>query len=94
MPPHPAHDAQDGLSRAWAWYVGLPRLASVTIALAVFMFLINMFSGFHRIWFHWPAAVFLLIAILWTVSGANRRRKLESSRSSPSDDKPEQSRTG
>jgi adenylate cyclase len=67
MPPHPAHDAQDGLSRAWAWYVGLPRLASVTIALAVFMFLINMFSGFHRVWFHWPAAVFLLIAILWTV---------------------------
>jgi adenylate cyclase len=67
MPPHPAHDAQDGLSRAWAWYVGLPRLASVTIALAVFMFLINMFSGFHRVWFHWPAAVFLLIAIVWTV---------------------------
>ena len=41
--------------------------AAVTIALAVFMFLINVFSGLHHIWFHWPAAVFLLIAILWAV---------------------------
>jgi hypothetical protein len=26
-----------------------------------------VFSGLNHIWFHWPAAVFLLIAILWTV---------------------------
>lgn len=67
MPRRPAHDAQSGFSRAWEWYIELPRLAAVTIALAAFMFVINVFSGLHRIWFHWPAAVFLLIAILWTV---------------------------
>jgi adenylate cyclase len=66
-PAAPPPPAQGGFSRAWEWYVGLPRLAAVTIALAVFMFLINLFSGLHHIWFHWPAAVFLLIAVLWTV---------------------------
>jgi adenylate cyclase len=34
------------------------------IALAVFMFLINLFSGLDHIWFQWPATVFLLIAFL------------------------------
>jgi adenylate cyclase len=34
------------------------------IALAVFLFLINVFSGLHQIWFHWPATPLLLIA-LW-----------------------------
>jgi adenylate cyclase len=67
MPPRQGRDAQDGFSRVWGWYIGLPRLAAVTIALAVFMFLINVFTGLHSIWFHWPAAVFVLIAILWTV---------------------------
>lgn len=65
--PGPAQHAQGGLARAWEWYAGLPRLAAVMIALAAFMFLINMFSGFRRVWFHWPAAALLLIAILWTV---------------------------
>ena len=63
-PPRPAHHAQAGLSPAWGWYSGLPRLAAVMIALAVFMFLINVFSGLNHIWFHWPAALLLLIAIL------------------------------
>jgi adenylate cyclase len=66
-PPRPPPHAQGGLSRAWEWYIGLPRLAAVTIALAVFMLVINVFSGLHEIWFQWPAAVFLLIAVLWTV---------------------------
>jgi adenylate cyclase len=34
------------------------------IALAVFLFVINVFSGLHSIWFHWPASPLLLIAFL------------------------------
>jgi adenylate cyclase len=34
------------------------------IALAVFLFVINVFSGLHSIWFQWPAAPLLLIAFL------------------------------
>ena len=63
-PGHPAQSAQGGFARAWEWYVGLPRLSAVMIALAVFMFLINLFSGLDHIWFQWPATVFLLIAFL------------------------------
>jgi len=66
-PPRPAHRAQAGFSRAWEWYIALPRLSVVTIALAVFLFLINVFSGLDHIWFHWPAAPLLLIAFLRAV---------------------------
>jgi adenylate cyclase len=65
--PLPVHPPQAGFSRAWEWYVGLPRLTAVTIALAVFLFLINVFSGLDHIWFQWPAAPLLLIAFLWAV---------------------------
>jgi adenylate cyclase len=67
MPPNPAHRAQAGFSRAWEWYVRLPRLTATMITLAVFMFLINVFSGLDQIWFQWPAAPLLLIAFLWAV---------------------------
>jgi adenylate cyclase len=33
-------------------------------AFAVFLFVINVFSGVHSIWFQWPAAPLLLIAFL------------------------------
>lgn len=71
-PQPPARSAQGGLSRAWEWYVGLPRLSAVMITLAVFMFLINLFSGLSHIWFQWPATVFLLIAFLRAASSSKR----------------------
>lgn len=64
-PPRQMDRAQAGLSRAWAWYLGLPPRPARLIAIAVFLFLINVFSGLHHIWFQWPAAVLLLIAFLW-----------------------------
>ena len=45
----------------------LPRLSAAIIALVVFLFLINVFTGLHDIWFHWAAAPLLLIAFLWAV---------------------------
>ena len=71
-PQPPAQSAQGGLARAWEWYVGLPRLSAVMITLAVFMFLINLFSGLGHIWFQWPATVFLLIAFLRAASRSRR----------------------
>jgi adenylate cyclase len=64
-PLPPADRAQAGLfSRAWEWYMRLPRLSAVMIAIVVFLFVINVFSGLKDIWFQWPAAVLLLIAFL------------------------------
>ena len=63
-PPRQTDRAQAGFSRAWEWYLQLPRRTARAIALAVFLFLINVFSGLHHIWFQWPVAVLLLIAIL------------------------------
>jgi adenylate cyclase len=64
-PPHPTRGAESGFfSRAWEWYTRLPRLSAVMIALVVFLFVINVFSGLHSIWFQWPAAPMLLIAFL------------------------------
>jgi adenylate cyclase len=63
-PSRPGQQAQDGLASAWAWYGRLPRLSARLIAIAVFLFLINVFSGLNHIWFQWPATPLLLIAFL------------------------------
>ena len=49
------------------WFAGLPRWIMAICALVAFLFLINLFSGFGEIWFHWPALVLLLIVVLWAV---------------------------
>ena len=75
-PPEPSakspaapESATSGLARAWGWYTGLPRASVVLIAITVFLFAINVFSGLHQIWFQWPAAVLLLIAFLRAAKG-------------------------
>jgi adenylate cyclase len=73
-PLAPPEGGESGLSRAWEWYTGLPRLSRVMIAITVFLFMINVFSGLHRIWFQWPGAPLLLIAFLRAARGADPRR--------------------
>ena len=68
-PPAPPDRAETGLSRAWEWYARLPRVSAAMIAITVFLFVINVFSGLHKIWFQWPAAVLLLIAFLRAAKG-------------------------
>jgi adenylate cyclase len=63
-PPLQTDRAQAGISRAWEWYLRLPPRPARLVALAAFLFLINVFSGLHHIWFQWPVAVLLLIALL------------------------------
>jgi adenylate cyclase len=60
------------------WLADLPRPVRAALVISVFLFLINLFSGLHRVWFHWPAVSMLLIATLWTMfrrSPAARRAK-------------------
>jgi adenylate cyclase len=59
------------------------RSVATPLAVAGFLVLINVFTGLHRIWFHWPVAVLLFIVILRAV---NRRR--------PASDRKEERRTG
>jgi adenylate cyclase len=42
----------------------LPRPIQKALVLSVFLFLINVFSGMNRVWFHWPALSILFVAIL------------------------------
>jgi adenylate cyclase len=51
---------------AWNGFVRLPRPVAVLLALAAFLTLVNLFSGLHRIWFHWPVTPILIVALLWS----------------------------
>ncbi|RBP15823.1 adenylate cyclase [Roseiarcus fermentans] len=69
-PRDPGRQVQDGLASALDWWRSLPRASAVLIAVALFLFLTNVFSGLGHIWFHWPVAALLLVALL----RASRRR--------------------
>lgn len=58
--PTPMHSMSD-------WLAGLPRPVAVALAVSAFLVLINVFTGLHSIWFHWPVAALLFVAILRTV---------------------------
>jgi len=47
----------------------LPRPIAASLTISGFLILINVFTGLHRIWFHWPVAVLLFIGIMRTVLG-------------------------
>jgi adenylate cyclase len=47
----------------------LPRPLAAALTVSGFLILINVFTGLHRIWFHWPVAALLFVAILRTVLG-------------------------
>jgi adenylate cyclase len=64
------------------WFANLPRPIAGALIISGFLILINVFTGLNRIWFHWPVAALLFIAILRTVL---RRR--------PASDRNEERRT-
>ena len=47
-------------------FASLPRPIAVTLTVSGFLILINVFTGLHRIWFHWPVAALLFIGIMRT----------------------------
>ena len=51
------------------WLGRLPRPVAAAVTVSAFLILINLLSGAHKIWFHWPVSVILFAAILRTVLG-------------------------
>ena len=49
------------------WFANLPRPIALALTISGFLILINVFTGLHRIWFHWPVAALLFVGILRTV---------------------------
>ena len=49
------------------WLANLPRPLAAALTISGFLILINVFTGLHRIWFHWPVAALLFVGILRTV---------------------------
>jgi len=47
----------------------VPRSIKAALTISGFLILINAFTGMHRIWFHWPVAALLFLAIMRTVLG-------------------------
>lgn len=48
-------------------FATLPRPLAMALTVSGFLFLINVFTGLHRVWFHWPAAALLFGGIMRTV---------------------------
>ena len=48
-------------------FANLPRPIAAMLTVSGFLILINVFTGLHRIWFHWPVAALLFTGILLTV---------------------------
>jgi adenylate cyclase len=64
---HDARGLSGGMRPVSDWLTNLPRSIAVPLVVAGFLVLINVFTGLHDIWFHWPVAVLLFIAVLRTV---------------------------
>jgi adenylate cyclase len=61
------------------WLANLPRPIAAMLTISGFLILINVFTGLHKIWFHWPVAALLFTGILLTVlrhpSDRNEQRR-------------------
>jgi len=63
-----AAPASTGIGLALDWLSSLPRPIKAAITISAFLIAINAFTnGFHRIWFHWPVAALLFLAVMRTV---------------------------
>ncbi|MDH6261139.1 adenylate cyclase [Bradyrhizobium sp. BR13661] len=51
------------------WLGKLPRPVAAALTVSAFLILINLLTGAHKIWFHWPVSVILFAAIMRTVLG-------------------------
>jgi adenylate cyclase len=52
-----------------AWLGRLPRPVAAALTVSAFLIAINLLTGAHKIWFHWPVTVILFAAVLRTVLG-------------------------
>ena len=62
------YEPSTGMGSISDWLANLPRPIAATLTVSGFLILINVFTGLHKIWFHWPVAVLLFAGILATVA--------------------------
>ena len=78
------HEPSTSMRFVADWLANLPRPIAATLTVSGFLILINVFTGLHRIWFHWPVAALLFIGIMRTVlrrsPASDRKRERRSSR--------------
>jgi adenylate cyclase len=63
------HEPSTWMSSISDQLANLPRPVAVILTVSGFLILINVFTGLHRIWFHWPVAALLFVGVLRTVRG-------------------------
>lgn len=63
------HTPSTGLRFVSDWLGSLPRPVAAALTVSCFLILINVFTGMHKIWFHWPVAALLFGVILRTALG-------------------------
>jgi adenylate cyclase len=61
------YEPSTSMSSLSDWLANLPRPIAAMLTVSGFLILINVFTGLHRIWFHWPVAALLFTGILLTV---------------------------
>ncbi|HEV8390389.1 MAG TPA: adenylate/guanylate cyclase domain-containing protein [Dongiaceae bacterium] len=62
-------------ARLWSRFRELPRPVRVVTVIVLFLFTINLFTGFDPIWFHWPAAAGALFVFLWLSLVGHKKRQ-------------------
>jgi len=68
------HEPSTGLRAALDWLANQPRSITVLLTIAAFLILINVFTGLHRPWAHWPVAALLFVVVLRILGGRRSRR--------------------
>ncbi|KJC45609.1 guanylate cyclase [Bradyrhizobium sp. LTSP849] len=60
------HEPSSWMGAVSDWLAKLPRPVAAALTVSTFLILINVFTGMHKIWFHWPVAAILFGALLRT----------------------------
>lgn len=63
------HDPSSSRGAVPSWLAKLPRPVAAALTVSAFLILINLFTGAHKIWFHWPVAVILFGVLMRTALG-------------------------
>jgi adenylate cyclase len=72
-PARPAASPERAAPTFPPWLANLPRPIAAALTASAFLIVINLFTNPHRIWFHWPVAALLFLAIMRTVLRRGRR---------------------
>lgn len=67
------HELSSWIGVVSGWLTKLPRPVAAALTVSAFLILINLFTGAHRIWFHWPVAAILFGVLMRTALGHRPR---------------------